>query len=225
MRRYNGVYILTVCALMISIMLVFGFTPIGTISTGALTITLMGIPVAIMACLFGPIMGAFAGLVWGLISMTQAFLGMDATGVMILASQNLSPFTKYFGLISICVIARVLCGFFAGFFYDLVKKFDRKGFWAALVGSISTSLLNTIFFMTFFCIFFYNMPEIQEAYNPINVFAFVITIIGFNFVVEFLVNGIAGSTATFGICKAANHIGVSNPLPRFFKEDKVAEVK
>lgn len=225
MRRYNNVYILTVCALMISIMLLFGFTPIGTISTGALTITLMGIPVAIMACLFGPIMGALAGLSWGLISLAQAFMGMDATGAMILASENLSPFTKYFGLFTICVVARVLCGFLSGFIYDLVKKFDSKGFWASLVGSMSTSLLNTIFFMTFFCLFFYNMPEIQEQFNPQNVFVFIFTIIGFNFIIEFVVNGVVGSSATYGICKAADHLGVNNPLPRFFQEDRVKEVK
>ena len=84
MRRSNTVYLLALSAILIAVMFVFGFTPLGTITTGALTITLMGIPVCIIASVFGPIMGAFAGLVWGSISMIQAFIGMDATGTMLL---------------------------------------------------------------------------------------------------------------------------------------------
>lgn len=216
MRRNNTIYLMAICALMISIMLIFGFTPIGTISTGALTITLMGIPVAVMACTFGPLMGSFAGFIWGIISIAQAFLGMDATGVLILTSPNISAATKYGGLICMCIISRVLCGFLSGLIYDLVKIKDRRGFLSSLAGSAATSFFNTFFFMFFFCLFFYNMPEIQETYQPQNVFLFVFTIIGLNFVVEFLVNAIAGSAISFGVSEAARKMSVSCPLPRFF---------
>ena len=111
MRRNNTVYLLAVMSLMIAIMILFGFTPIGTIATPALTITLMGIPVAVIACVFGPIMGLVAGSVWGIISIIQAFSGMDATGVLLLSAPDIPAANKYIGLIFMCLIARMLTGF------------------------------------------------------------------------------------------------------------------
>lgn len=225
MRRNNTVYLLAVMSLMIAIMILFGFTPIGTIATPAFTITLMGIPVAVIACVFGPIMGLVAGSVWGIISIIQAFSGMDATGVLLLSAPDIPAANKYIGLIFMCLIARMLTGFLAGFFFDLVKRFDKRGFFASFAGSLSTAFFNTLFFMSFFVIFFFNTEAVQNTYvnafieagwaaqNP---FIFVIAVIGFNFVVELLVNAIVGSFVSFGITQGARKIGLSNPLPRFF---------
>ena len=211
MRRNNTVYLLAVMSLMIAIMILFGFTPIGTIATPAFTITLMGIPVAVIACVFGPIMGLVAGSVCGLISILQACSAPAAN--------------KYIGLIFMCLIARMLTGFLAGFFFDLVKRFDKRGFFASFAGSLSTAFFNTLFFMSFFVIFFFNTETVQNTYvnafieagwaaqNP---FIFVIAVIGFNFIVELLVNAIVGSFVSFGITQGARKIGLSNPLPRFF---------
>ena len=63
-----------------------------------------------------------------------------------------------------CLIARMLTGFLAGFFFDLVKRFDKRGFFASFAGSLSTAFFNTLFFMSFFVIFFFNTETIQNTY-------------------------------------------------------------
>lgn len=222
MRRNNTVYLLTTISLMIAIQFIFGFTPIGTISTGALTITLMGIPLAIMCCTYGPIMGTIGGLVWGIISIIQAFCGMDATGTLILNAEDITWSTKISGLIVMCVVARMLAGFLGGFFYDLVRHYDKRGLLSSFVASASVSLFNTFFFMTFFCLFFYNTETIKSlcesaGYSATNPFLFVIAIIGINFIVELLVNAIAGTALSFGLSKIEEKIDFRNPFPRIFR--------
>lgn len=226
MRRNNTIYLIALSGLMIAIMFLFGFTPLGTISVGMLTITLMGIPIAIMACVFGLIAGAVGGLIWGIISIIQAFAGMDATGVLILNAESFSWGRKIAGLLTMCIGARMLAGFLAGLIFDLVKRYDKKGWWSSLAASISVSLFNTIFFMTFFCLFFFKTKEVQDmassaGWSTVNPFAFVFAIIGVNFIVEFLVNGIVASAASYGIYIGANKIGLKNILPRFFQKKEV----
>ena len=83
-----------------------------------------------------------------------SFSGMDATGVLLLSAPDIPAANKYIGLIFMCLIARMLTGFLAGFFFDLVKRFDKRGFFASFAGSLSTAFFNTLFFMSFFVIFF-----------------------------------------------------------------------
>lgn len=227
-RRFNNVYALSVSALMIAIMFIFGFTPIGTIQTPALTITLMGIPVSIMAVVFGPWMGAIAGLIWGGISMIQAFTGMDATATLLQGCMNSGEISagRYFGgLIVMCVVARVLVGFLTGLIYDAIKIKDKKGIIATTVSCACTALLNTILFMSSFCFFYYGTPVIDKLGTYANPFVFVFAIIGVNFVVEFLVNSIVGSGIVYAIKKGAEKMHVVSPFPHFFvkKEETAVE--
>lgn len=220
-RRNNAVYALAVCSVMVAIMFIFGFTPIGTIQTPALTITLMGIPVSIMAVIFGPYMGAIAGLIWGGISMIQAFTGMDATATMLqtaVANGQISSARFFGGLIVMCVISRVLVGFLTGLIYDSIKTADHKGIIATTVSCASTALLNTILFMTSFCLFFYNSPIIDNFGTFANPFVFVFAIIGINFVVEFLVNSIVGSSIVYAISTGVKKLNVFSPFPHFFAQ-------
>lgn len=222
-RRFNNVYTISVIAIMIAIMFVFGFTPLGTIQTPVLTITLMGIPVSIIAVTFGPIMGAIAGLVWGCISMIQAFTGMDATAQILQGCMNsgeISSARFFIGLIVMCVVARVLVGFLTGLIYDAIRIKDHKGIIATTVSCASTALLNTILFMTSFCLFYYGTPVIDKIGTFSNPFVFVFTIIGINFVVEFLVNSIVGSSIVYGIKKGAEKMHVVSPFPHFFVKNE-----
>lgn len=226
-RRNNNIYILSVCALMLAIMLIFGFTPLGTISTAGLTITLMGIPVAIIACTFGPLMGAFAGLIWGTIAIIQAFCGMDAVATVLLGA-DISSGLKFGGLVCICY-CRVIVGFLTGLIYDAIRIIDKKGYVAPFVASMSTAILNTILFMSLFVLFYFTPNELQSIWqsyglNTDNAFLFVVGFVGINFVAEFITNMVIGGAASFGISKAAEKIGVSDPFPHFFrKKESVAE--
>ena len=223
-RRNNAIYVLAVLSLMIAIMFIFGFTPIGTITTGTLSITLMGIPVSIIACVFGPWMGLMAGAVWGCISIIQAFTGYDQTAILLqqcVANGEITNARFLAGLIVMCLVARMLVGFLTGLIYDSIKIVDKRGYIATVVSCMSTALLNTILFMTSFCLFFYGTAVIDHLGTFSNPFTFVFAIIGVNFVVEFLVNCFAGSAIVFGLNVAATKLKVNAPFPHFFVKKEI----
>ena len=63
-------------AVLIAIMLILAFTPLGYLRIGPLAISLMTIPVVIGAMILGPAGGAVLGLVFGLTSFYQNSDGM-----------------------------------------------------------------------------------------------------------------------------------------------------
>ena len=70
-------------ALLVAIILLMAFTPIGYIKTAGLEITLIVIPVAVGAVTLGPAAGAILGGVFGITSFIQGF-GMSAFGTLLL---------------------------------------------------------------------------------------------------------------------------------------------
>ncbi|MFA6796716.1 MAG: ECF transporter S component, partial [Bacilli bacterium] len=84
MKRNKTIYRMSLGAILIAIMLVLGFTPIGTFQLGVFTVSLLGVPVAIAACVYGPFFGAMMGLVWGVISLIQGISGIDVSGPFLL---------------------------------------------------------------------------------------------------------------------------------------------
>ena len=70
-------------ALLVAIILLMAFTPIGYIKTAGLEITLIVIPVAVGAVTLGPAAGAILGGVFGITSFIQCF-GMSAFGTLLL---------------------------------------------------------------------------------------------------------------------------------------------
>lgn len=75
---------IVILGLMTALLLLFSFTPIGTIPVGPLSITLNIIPIAIAAIALGPTGGLVIGSVFGILSFLQCFgigipSGMGAT--------------------------------------------------------------------------------------------------------------------------------------------------
>ena len=149
-------------ALMIAIVLVMAFTPLGYFRAAGLEITLLMIPVTVGAILLGPAGGAILGLTFGLTSF--AISTTSGLGVTLL---SISP-VKHFIL---CVGTRVAAGWLAGMLFKVLEKSNFKGRYT--VTSLISPLLNTVFFMSFLVIFFYNTEFIQNiaatlgANNPI----------------------------------------------------------
>ncbi len=216
MRRNNMTYAMSVSGLMLALMLVFGFTPAGTIQTAGLTITLMGIPVAIIACLFGPLAGALAGLAWGTISLIQGVTGMDSTGPVLMEYSTI-------GLVITVYIPRILAGGLSGLFYDLMRKKDKNGYLSALVSSLAVSILNTVFFMTSFYLFYKDSDLVKNLASSLHSstgwdtsvpIVFIAAMVGINFLVEVAVNGVVGSACAFGVKKAADRMGLESPFKK-----------
>ena len=94
-------------AILIAIIFMMAFTPIGYFRTAGLEISLITIPVVIGAMLIGPGAGALLGGLFGLTSFYQCF-GMSPVGAMLL---SIHPFYTFL----VCVRTRLLMGRLTGF--------------------------------------------------------------------------------------------------------------
>ncbi len=162
-------------ALLVAIVLIMAYTPLGYFRTLGLEISFLMIPVTIGAVVLGPAEGAVLGLVFGLTSFGTCF-GSSSFGATLLAVNPLYTFIS-------CVVTRILAGFIAGIVFKAVRKLKFKFEITCLVAP----LLNTLFFMGALVLFFYNTEFIQNiaaslgAANPIT---FIAAFVGLQGLVE-----------------------------------------
>lgn len=176
-------------AVLIAIMLLFSFTPIGYLKVGAIEITFMCIPVAVGAILLGPACGALLGAVFGVTSFVQCF-GLSAFGTFLFSVQPV-----YTALV--CILPRILCGYLTGLIFRAVAKHDKTKTLCYFAASLATPLLNTSLFMGALLLCFWHMDlftaKMAEWGLPTGgVFIFLISFIGINGAIEAAVNFLAG---------------------------------
>ena len=128
--------------LLTAILILFSFTPIGTLPIGPLSITLNVIPIAVAAISMGPSGGAAIGAVFGLLSFLQCFgIGIPSGMGAVLASINpVLAFIQRF-------IPRLLDGFLVGLIYNFCKKKIGPST-SSFVAGFFSAFLNTAFFMS-----------------------------------------------------------------------------
>ena len=173
-------------ALMVAIVLVMAFTPLGYFRTAGLEITILMIPVTVGAIVLGPTAGAILGLTFGLTSF--AIASSSTFGATMLTISPLKTFV-------LCVIARLIAGWLAGVTFKALNAVNFK--YKFEVTSLLGPLYNTIFFMGMLVGFFYNTEFIQQmavALGAANPITFVVAFVGLQGVVEaivcFLISGI-----------------------------------
>ena len=175
-------------ALMIAIIFIMAFTPLGYLRTPGLSITFLTVPVAVGAMILGPKAGAICGLAFGITSLMQCFGG--------------SPFgTTLFGINPVgtavlCLVPRILEGFLSGLIFQLVRgikhgekheKSRGKKNLAYLIGGFSCPVLNTILYMSTLVLVFYNTDFVQGYVTKLGVkspLAFVIAFVGVQGAIE-----------------------------------------
>jgi len=186
---------LTVLGLMIAIMIIFAFTPIGSIPIGPLVITLQVIPVAISAIVLGPKGGAIAGAVFGLLSFLQALgIGIpSAMGAMLVGINPFLAFVQRF-------VPRLLDGLLVGFIYKALRR--KNTFLACAVTGFFAAFLNTVFFMTALVVLFGNTEYIQGLIGGQNVIIFICAFVGVNAVVEMIASTVITGFVGTGLKKA-----------------------
>lgn len=101
-------------ALLVAIILLMAFTPIGYIKTAGLEITLIVVPVAVGAVTLGPTAGAILGGVFGITSFIQCF-GMSQFGALLL---GINPFLTFL----VCVPTRILMGWLYRTYLSWIAK-------------------------------------------------------------------------------------------------------
>jgi uncharacterized membrane protein len=182
-------------ALLVAIILIMAFTPIGYIKTLGLEITLIVVPVAVGAVALGPKGGAVLGAIFGITSFIQSFT--TPFGAMMLGINPVGTFIT-------CVAARVLVGLFTGLIYKALRKKTGQNL-SIYLASLSCPLLNTVLFMSFLILFFYQTDYIQGIVTVLgaaNPFVFVILFVGINGLVEATACFVVGSA----ILKVLLHI-------------------
>ena len=201
-KRGMNIAILAQVAVLVAIMLVMQLTGINSIRIGPLKMSFMTLPVAIGAMLVGPGAGAILGGVFGLLSFWSAVSG---TGGLTTFFFQYKPFSTFL----LCVGTRVLMGFICGLIFKLVSRLDKdEKTWSYFVGALSAPLLNTIFFMGYIILFFYNMENVQAlvestgAANPIH---FVILLVGIQGLIELAAVCIVGGILTKVLSKVVKN--------------------
>ena len=159
MKNRTNTRWLTQLALLVAVLLVMNYTPLGYLQVGPLSMSLLTIPVAIGAMTLGPVAGAILGGVFGTTSFVSA---LRTPSVMSAAMLQASPV----GTFITCFVARVLVGLCAGWVYIGIKKLLPKNTkLCCAVGAVATPLLNTFWFMLSLCVFFFNTEYVQSLRN------------------------------------------------------------
>lgn len=186
-------------ALMVTIIFVMAFTPLGYFRTLGLSITFLTVPVAVGAMILGPTGGAVCGLAFGITSFMQCF-GMGAFGTMLFSINPL-------GTAVVCIIPRILEGWLTGLIFRAVRKKMKNG--AYLVASLACPFLNTLFFMSTLVAIFYNTDYIQGFVTSLGVsnpFTFVVAFVGVQGLIEAVVCFILAGAISRALSAALHRI-------------------
>ncbi len=191
--RKEKTFRMCLLALLIGILLLMNFSPMGYIFTGALSITLMIIPVVVGAISLGNVAGIILGGVFGLTSFLQCFgVGyvVDPTAP-ILFGEN-----PYFAAIT-CFVPRMLMGLCVSLVFKLVLRIEKFKKLAYPVAAAFGAILNTAFFMTFLILFYKN-----TVLGGKTVLAIILPILSINFLVEFCVSLVLGAAVAIAFDRA-----------------------
>ena len=160
-------------AVLIAIMLILAFTPLGYLRIGPLAISLMTIPVVIGAMILGPAGGAVLGLVFGLTSFYQCFAG-DPFGAALVA---MNPFFTFL----VCIPTRTLMGWLSGVIFKALWKIDKTKTVTYFVTGLLGAFMNTLFFMSTLMICFGHTEYLQSMNaTGANLFMFAVAFCGIN---------------------------------------------
>ena len=180
---------LTQLAILVAIELVMKLIGLGSVPVGPLYMSFLTVPIAIGAIVLGPVAGAILGGVFGLVSFMDAIKGASIMTSSLLAVSPVHTFILCFGM-------RVLMGVCVGLIYSGMARVCQKRVVNCFVTSLAAPLLNTLFFMGYIVLAFYQTDYVQSlvfakgAGNPL---MFVVLLVGVQGVVEAIVCSVTGT--------------------------------
>lgn len=180
-------------AMLVALLMIFCFTPIGFLKIGIVEITFNMIPVVIGAIVIGPAAGAFLGALFGAASFWQCF-GQSTFGTLLF---GVNPFFT----VLICFVPRILAGLLPGLiFRAMTKKKDNIA--AYFVSAAVGSLTNTILFVGGFCLLFKDTMLGMASDNGLSPLAFIATAFLLNAAVELVANTAIVAAVSKAVTKA-----------------------
>lgn len=193
-KQTNKIYRMTLTAILIALIFVMSFTPLGYLNIGIVSITFMSIPVVIGAITEGPFIGAVLGFVFGVTSLVQALKG-DPFGSALL---SINP---WFTAI-LCIVPRALMGFLSGLIFKAVSS-KTKSKISYIISSFSSGFFNTVFFVGLLLLFFFKSDYIQSIGTTVP--AVLSAMITFNAVIEWIACTLVGTAVSVAVKKANTH--------------------
>lgn len=196
-KRYNVSY-LTQLALLVAIEIVMKTIGLGSVPVGPLYMSFLTVPIAVGAIVMGPMAGMILGGVFGFVSFMDAIKGASIMTSNLLAVSPVHTFVLCFGM-------RVMMGLCVGGVYAAMSRISKNRMINCFVTSLSAPLLNTLFFMGYIVLAFYQTEYIQglvAANGAANPVMFVMLLVGFQGIVEALVCSITGTAVASGLQKA-----------------------
>lgn len=188
-------------AVLIAIILIMAFTPLGYLRTAGLEISLITIPVVVGAMIVGPGCGALLGLIFGLTSFYQCF-GMSPFGAALL---GVNPFLTFL----VCVPTRALMGYLSGVIFKGLMKVDKTKTISYFATGLLGAFLNTLLFMGLLMICFGNstyLKDMNAGLGNLNLFAFVLALCGINGLLEMPLTCIVGGGVGKALSRAFRNV-------------------
>lgn len=196
--RGQHVLFLTQLALLVAIEIVMKMIGLGSVPVGPLYMSFLTVPVAVGAIVMGPMAGMILGGVFGFVSFMDAIRGASIMTSNLLAVSPLHTFILCFGM-------RVLMGLCVGWVYRGMARLTQSGTASCFVASLSAPLLNTLFFMGYIVLAFYQTEYVQglvAANGAANPLMFVVLLVGVQGIVEAAVCSAVGTAVSVGLKKA-----------------------
>ena len=172
---------LTVLGLMIAVLVLMSYTPLGYLNIGPLAITFNMIPVAIAAISCGPLGGAVLGAVFGLTRFGQCIGigGVSAMGATLFSISPVLAFIQRF-------VPRFLDGWLLGYLFRWLRKATKNTTLAGYITGFLSAFLNTVFFMVALVVLFGNTDYVKNLIGGRNIIVFICAFVGVNAICEMI---------------------------------------
>ena len=172
---------LTVLGLMIAVLVLMSYTPLGYLNIGPLAITFNMIPVAIAAIACGPLGGAVLGAVFGLTSFGQC-IGIGGVSAMGATRCSISPVLAFIQRF----VPRFLDGWLLGYLFRWLRKVTKNTTLAGYITGFLSAFLNTVFFMVALVVLFGNTDYVKNLIGGRNIIVFICAFVGVNAICEMI---------------------------------------
>ena len=184
--------IASLSAIVVVLQLIANYIP----GPGGVSITLALIPLVIGAIVYGPKGGAFLGVIMG---------GIILTAPSTSSFLNVRPVIT----VILCLVKTGVAGLVSGLLFNLLKGKNLK--LAVIVAALVAPIVNTGIF-AIACMLFY-METLASWAGGSNAITFLfLTMIGINFVVEFIINSVLSPTILYIVRVITNNFKIGSSL-------------
>ncbi len=198
MKNRNNLNRLVLLALFVAIELAFRLLGLGRVPFGPLNMSFMTVPIAVGAMLLGPLEGLVLGAVFGICSLWDAINGAGGMTNILFGISAVHT-------VILCVGTRALMGLLTGLVFKAARKIDRTNIASYFIGAFSAPFLNTLFFMGYIVLAFYQTTYVQElaAKNGVvNPLMFIVALVGVQGLVEMIVCTVTAGAVSKGVSRA-----------------------